>query len=130
MKMIGTVVVSLCAAKVAGSPFASRTSARGLTPARWRTAPNRRHPRPIQFDLKISANCPASFLEFAPERCRAQLTLRIVFGVQDDDTDPPYLFPLLRTSRDRPRTAAPPSPAMNSRRFKYPSKGNPSTPQT
>src|SRR6476619_2095984 len=57
---------------------------------------------PFKVDLKISANCPAGLLELALECRRAKLSLWIVFGVQDDDTDPPYPFHLLRARREWP----------------------------
>jgi len=53
--------------------------------------------------LKISANCPACFVEFATERGRAQLTLRVILRVQDHDADPPHPLGLLRLRHQRPR---------------------------
>jgi hypothetical protein len=55
--------------------------------------------------LKIAANRPAGFLEFATERGRAQLTLRIILRVQDHDADPPHLRRLLRPRHHRPRSS-------------------------
>jgi hypothetical protein len=57
----------------------------------------------LKIDLNIAADGPAALLESIPERRGAELTFRIILGVEHQHADPPYPLALLRARREWPR---------------------------
>jgi len=60
----------------------------------------------LKIDLNIAADGPAELLKSLPERRGAELSLRIVLGVEHQHADPPHTLYLLRPRRQRPRGRA------------------------
>jgi len=61
---------------------------------------------PLKIDLNIAADDPAKLLESFPERRGAELSFRIVLGVEHQHADPPHALAPLRARRERPRGSA------------------------
>src|SRR5262249_8577366 len=58
---------------------------------------------PLKIDLNIAADGPAALLESIPERCGAELTFRIILGVEHQHADASHALALLGARRQRPR---------------------------
>src|SRR5262249_31637276 len=54
----------------------------------------------------IAADGPAALLESIPKPCGAELTFRIILGVEHQHADAPHAVALLRPPRERPRGRA------------------------
>jgi hypothetical protein len=71
----------------------------------------------LKIDLNSAASHPAELLQSFPERCGAELSLRIVFRIEHKHADPSHSLGLLCLRNERPRNC---DPAERDNKFSSP----------